>query len=157
MTQDLFADFQVVEGQTPIQTLPQPDASVLRPLFTIRFHPDRSSPRYCGMTVDAAALPVNLVVDVSLRSQGREYPAGNLYIPKGRSNRFGAVVRDLPPNWPAQVDVILRSSEAVARDTVDITQIWTGEIVLPNVPLPRPKTIRPATAPAAAPPSNTSQ
>jgi hypothetical protein len=47
-------------------------------------------------------------------------------------------------------DVILRSSEAAARDTIGMTRIWKGEIVLPNVPLPAPLAT-PATAPSPVP------
>jgi hypothetical protein len=36
------------------------------------------------------------------------------------------------------VDLILRSSEAAARATVDLTSIWKGELVYQNVPVAPP-------------------
>jgi hypothetical protein len=48
-----------------------------------------------------------------------------------------------------QMDVILRSSEKVARGTVDQFQIWKGEIVIPDVKVQRPAwPKRPGTAPS---------
>jgi hypothetical protein len=38
-------------------------------------------------------------------------------------------------NKPATIDVILHSSEKAARQTVDLTEIWDGEIIYPNIPL----------------------
>jgi hypothetical protein len=149
MTRDLSANFQVIDGQAPIQTVAQPDASVLRPLLKVRFDPNLSDPRAWEMMVDAAALPVNVAFDIFVRINGHEHPAGTVTIPKGMPGGYGNSVRDVPPDWPAHADVIFRTSQAAARDTVDLTQIWQGEVVLPNVPLPRHNT-RPPTAPAAA-------
>jgi hypothetical protein len=53
----------------------------------------------------------------------------------------------------ARADVVVRSSTAVARKTLDMTRIWGGEVVLRDVPLTRrgastTPTRRPATRPA---------
>lgn len=154
--QDLFADFNVVERQTPIELLTQPDASVLCPRLHVQFRRLSNSSDF-GMDVAANALPVDAAFDVLLRSGGKEFPAGHVSFRKGQEGVVWNMVQNLPPDWPAQADVIFRSSEAVARDTPDMTLIWKGEIVLPNVPLARRVTTRPATAPTPGPSSTTTR
>jgi hypothetical protein len=104
------------------------------------------------VNVDAAPLPVDVAFDVFLRFDGREYPAGGISFRAGVPSGYGTGVRNIPINAPASVDVILRSSPDVARETIDLTQIWTGQIIYPNVPLvgatPTPP---PTSAPAGGP------
>ncbi|MDB5356007.1 MAG: hypothetical protein JWN24_2460 [Phycisphaerales bacterium] len=148
ITQDLTADFNAIEGQTPITTTTDPPASVLQPLLTVRLHANTVS-QFLDANIDAAALPVDVAFDVFVRFNGREFPVGGVNFHKGATSGYGSGVEKLPADAPAKVDVILRSSEAVARQTMDLTHIWKGEIVLKDVPINRPPAASPATAPAA--------
>jgi hypothetical protein len=144
-TQDLSADFQAIEGPTPITTTAAPDASVLRPLLKAKLM--INSPWY-NVGIDANGLPVDMAFDIFVRANGGEFPAGGASIHRNAPGGIGTGMQNFPADAPANVDIILRSSEDVARTTLDMTQIWKGEIVFRNVPTGRPAAIRPATAPA---------
>jgi hypothetical protein len=87
------------------------------------------------VNVDAAPLPVDVAFDVFLRIDGKEYPAGGVSFHAGMQGGYLTSARGIPTNVPANADVILRSSPDVARQTIDLTQIWTGQIIYPYVPL----------------------
>ena len=74
---------------------------------------------------------------------------------KGKATGYGVMsgygpLADKLKNVQADhMDVILRSSEKVARGTVDQFEIWNGQIVIPNVKVQRPTpTTRGSTAPS---------
>lgn len=79
------------------------------------------------------ALPPSTAFDVFVRIEDREYPAGKAYGICGVPSWDCRVPYDGPQ--ANSCDVILRTSEAVARDTVEIFEIWDGEIVYPNIPI----------------------
>jgi hypothetical protein len=75
---------------------------------------------------------MDLAFDILVRAAGLERRLGRMVIRRdGRPVYFwesgyeGPMVR--------AVDVILRSSVEAARKTVDITEIWDGELVYPSV------------------------
>jgi hypothetical protein len=136
VTQDLFANFAAIEGQTPIATVTTPDAATMRSMLTPRLILNPSRDQRLYFTVFASgALPVDAGFDVFLRFDGNEYSMGSVYMRTTVGGGNYAATNSFAGNAPANVDVVLRSSEAVARQTVDITRIWKGEIVLPNVPI----------------------
>jgi len=76
--------------------------------------------------------PVNLAFEIVARIQGKEYPVGECLYRKG-SGRPEFFVRstDIPP---ADVgELIFRSSERLARRTVDLYVIWDGRLVFQAV------------------------
>jgi hypothetical protein len=150
---DLVADFQVVAGPTQIATTTVPEASVLERLFTPKVTRNSYNPRWLDINIRAAALPEDVAFDVFVRSNGKEYPAGAINFHKGGEGNYGTTAIDSPAAAPPTVDLILRSDEAVAAGTLDMTQIWKGEIVLKDVPLHPPFGPTPATAPAATQPA----
>jgi hypothetical protein len=152
VTQDLTADFQVVEGLTPIATLTGPNASALRPLLKPTLRHDPTYPGEIWVNVDAAALPVDAAFAVFLRSGGREFPAGSVSFHKGSPGGYGTGAQNVPADVSGPMDVIFRSSETVARETVSLTQIWKGEVIVANVPLPRPAPSSQAYLPASTQP-----
>ncbi len=82
------------------------------------------------------ATPMDFAFDVFLRSGEREWPVGQ--IDSEREHRWdfsGAFRGRIDGVSGDQVDVILRPSQAAARQTLRITRIWNGEIVFENVPL----------------------
>lgn len=149
LTQDLTADFQVIPGQTPIETVTSPDASALRPLLKPRLEFNPGIRNNLSVMVDGAALPVDVAFDVLIRFDGKEYPASSVHFLAGSPGGYGTSADHFPTNAPVKVDVIFRSSERVARETVDMSRIWKGEITVPDVALPRP----PGSHPSSAPPT----
>jgi hypothetical protein len=143
--QDLFADSQVIGGQTPIAAETAPSAAALGPLLTPRLTFNPASTTRVELGVDAAALPVDVAFDVFARFNGKEHPIGTVSFRKGARGGYAAGARDFPADPPQLVDVIFRSSEAVARETMELTRIWMGEIVIPGVPLRRVAGASPAT------------
>jgi hypothetical protein len=148
VTQDLFADFQAIDGKTPMTTASEPSASALGRLLTARL---LSNPPWYNVGIDTNGVPVDVAFDIFVRANGKEFPAGGVSIHRNAPGNFGTGMRDFPADAPANVDIILRSSEDVARTTLDMTQIWKGEIVLKGVPLQQPPAASPATTPAAVP------
>jgi hypothetical protein len=95
--------------------------------------------------------PVNVAFKVYLRIHGKEYEAGSIRAGPSTCQADGDISRMWPTSRPADVplpftscDVILRSSVEVARDTVNMFEIWDGELVYKDVPV---KVETPATGP----------
>jgi hypothetical protein len=136
--QELSADFQVDGEQTPVSTVTSPDGSVLRPLFKVGLQVRQPDSHWVEANVDAASLPVNVALQMFVKFDGKEHHIGNISFRKGMPGGYWTGVRDFPDNAPPTVEVIFRSSETVAGETLDLSQIWKGEITIPNVPLKRP-------------------
>ena len=145
--QDLFADVQVVEGQTPIETVTTPDADALARNLRPRLSYDASR-QILDYEIDTDGFPVDAAFEVFARFDGHDHSLGTVTLRKNVRGGYSGVRQPLA-ELPAAVDLVFRASESAARDTVDLTQIWKGEIVLPNVPVTRVPARAPATAPAA--------
>ncbi|GMU22392.1 MAG: hypothetical protein AMXMBFR13_24780 [Phycisphaerae bacterium] len=80
------------------------------------------------------SLPVSVAFDVFARTNGHEYPLGTVRCIKGGSTSY-----PVSPAWNAgpitQCDVIIRSNPQIARKTVDLFEIWDGELVYEDVPV----------------------
>jgi hypothetical protein len=88
-----------------------------------------------AMNVQVSRPPVNVSFDVIARHAGKEYLLGGVYCNAGEDNGAFGPYTDKFPLGVAKVDVILRSSEKVARGTVDLYEIWKGELVFPDLPV----------------------
>lgn len=141
---DLDSDFEVVPGHALIATVTAPTADILRPLFTFNLELNGNS---LSINVHTQPSSVDLTFDVFIRADGKETRAAGIYFIKNSGGGFGTSTTDYPKPLPDHVDLILRSSEAVARGTTNLTQIWKGEIVYENVPvkLPTASTSHPTT------------
>jgi hypothetical protein len=142
VAQDLFADFEVIEGQTPIAMVEAPTAAVMRSFLTPRLtsNPAGHLPPV-DLLIFSDALPVDAAFDLFVRINAKEYWVGTVIIPKGPSGYASTFIgaNNFPADLPANIDIILRSSEAAAGRTVDMKRIWKGEIIMPNVPIGRPR------------------
>ena len=80
------------------------------------------------------APPIGVAFDVFARIGEREYSMGGVSKAKGASTHSHVHTgwEDAPPT---SCDIILRSSAKVARRTVDLFEIWEGELVYQNVPI----------------------
>jgi hypothetical protein len=145
VTQEFTADFQVAGEQTPISTVTSPAGSVLQPLFKVDLQLMQTNNQWLQASVDAAPLPVDVAFQMFVKVDGKEHFIGNISFRKGMPGGYGTGVRDFPDNPPPAVDVIFRSSEMVAGETLSISQIWKGELTIPQVVLKRPPT--PASVP----------
>jgi hypothetical protein len=146
ITRVLEADFTSVEGHAPIATVAEPPAATIRNCLTADLSTGNSSSASLNVNVNVTAAPVDIAFDVFLRdATGKEWPVGGINFHKGANAGYGTGTPYFPKPSPDKIDLIFRSSEAVARGTTDLTQIWQGEIVLPNVPIKKP-----ASQPAAA-------
>jgi len=113
-----------------------PDASALRPLLKPSLRRNAADPTQAKLDVDAAAARVDLAFEVFMRFNGKEYPAGSVNYRAGARGGYGTYARNIPLDAPPTIDIIFRGSEEVARQTINMTQIWKGEIIVSNVPLP---------------------
>lgn len=110
----------------------------LKPALQAAFRPRGfhrgEEPKELWGEFDIAPLSFNVAFDVIARVGGREYPLNSLTLRHGAlsSTVYGNAF-DAPDT--AQVDIILRTSEAAARRTVNLFDAWDGELVFPNVPL----------------------
>jgi len=77
--------------------------------------------------------PVNLSFDVSFRLGGKETALGTLTREKGANEWVSFNLPQLPPK--SSIDIILKPDPAAARQTVDIFDMWDGEVVLRGVPV----------------------
>jgi hypothetical protein len=89
--------------------------------------------------------PVSVAFDVLWRVGQREWLVDYLVVPAG-SRGIALATPPIPhqwgqldgfPSWVGSVDLVLRTNPRVAEATVEITEVWDGEIVLEDVPLDR--------------------
>ena|SRR6266700_3569623 len=83
------------------------------------------------MSLMPGSPPVDLAFEVFVRSGGKEYRVGSVNFQKGVHASYLLKADRFPGDLTAPVEIILRSSEAVAKTTIDLRQIWKGEIILP--------------------------
>jgi hypothetical protein len=151
-TLELAADFEVAAGKLPIQWVTSPDA------ISLTMHLSASSFRinpgpFASLTgqIDAADPPVNLAFDVFARANGKEYPMGGVTFYQSTATpgsshmaSYQVTAQPLPPGDLQKIDIVLRSSERAAKQTVDLMTAWQGQIIIPAVTVLQPPTTRPA-------------
>ncbi len=147
-TIDLTADFQVIVGKVSIQWTSSPDvATVGRRLMASNFRIDSDASMALTGQIGVVSPPANLAFDVFARVDGKEYPLGGVSFHQNSaaSAIYQVSSQSLPPGDLRQIDIILRSSARVAKQTIDFTTAWEGEVVIPNVPVRQPPASRPGT------------
>lgn len=82
----------------------------------------------------ATLLPMDLAFDVYVRIIGAERRLGSVVFRAG-SSELQSVFGNAPPLSASSADIVLRSSIDAARSTVDIFEIWDGEIIFESVPI----------------------
>lgn len=74
-------------------------------------------------------LPVNVAFEIIGRVGDQQFPIGTMALGKGRDMGYGLHARPTKPVKPGEpITIILRSSDSVARRTVDIYEAWKGEL-----------------------------
>jgi hypothetical protein len=89
------------------------------------------------LDVDIRPSPAPLAFEVLLASGGEQFPVGTIHLAKGAQTQWklsGDWPKDLEPAG-GKVDVIFRPSEKVARETIDLLEMWGEEVVIKDVPV----------------------
>lgn len=89
-----------------------------------------------SLRIELRSPPENIAFDVLFRANGKEYPIGEIALGKGQQMIYFLDDTQLADTVNSgKVDVIFRSSESIARKTVDLFEIWKGEIIFKDVPM----------------------
>lgn len=149
-TQDLTADWELVGPDVQTVEVVPDDSSEMRRqiekgivvarLDVQRPLNGRDEGRQISLNLIIAALPLPLAHDVFLRSADREWRLTSISVSGATHYGTGG---DIPAkdNFDAtRVDVIFRPSPGAAHHSVDITRMWNGEIVIPDVVVNWPAT-----------------
>lgn len=137
----LSATFEVVpaDGPSPVKLIKNPSLQTEMhdaiEFVSLRPHPD--DPDQLIYEIAFKGLPVNVAFDMIARIDGEEHPLATLTMREGAGMRYQAEA-DVPPK--DTFDLILRSNEQVARKTIDLFEIWDGELVYESVFVERPAT-----------------
>jgi hypothetical protein len=105
--------------------------------FKLSVRQDEPQHSNCSLRVKVDALPIGVAFDVYLRTGSRDQRVSQLRMPAGKRTSYSMGFTFSTP-LPESVDVILRSNTAIARDTVDVLEIWDGELVFENVSVVKP-------------------
>ncbi len=139
----LKAEFEVVEDPSLIEIIKVHDPAVGRMLVeNLVLQNAIVSQGLQGWQVSAGRitqggsplLALNIACDVYGRWDGREFLIGKAFAHKGEvapSIQWQFFDYDGPP--VGSIDLIYRSNEQLAHETVDMFEIWEGEAVLENV------------------------
>jgi hypothetical protein len=121
---------------------PAKDPAMQKSVSARHVSADPSRPNALEFRITFDNPPESVAAQVVLRwttqdGQTQEHPASSVYIAKGKTTSWHAST-DRPTSWPppgAKVDIILSPSQKVARETIDLTEMWNREIVIKDVPL----------------------
>jgi hypothetical protein len=123
-------DFTIIDDPTlhnPIQSKIYPRR------FTIGLHNG-----YLQGDVKIDSPPADLAFEAIGRLGDRQISLGSIVCKNGTNVDYGIggfAKNLLPGSQPAAIDLILRSSEKVGHQTIDLHDMWKGEIIFSNVPL----------------------
>jgi hypothetical protein len=106
------------------------------------FHYDSETESLTGV-FHAGELPVSVAFEAFARIDHKEHPIGRIFGRQGEIKTPRYCRCTCPPPGEATIDLILRSSPQVARSTLDLFEIWNGELIFDNVPV-KFATTRPA-------------
>ena len=99
----------------------------------IRFANNQAGGPFQG-TIEIDNPPFNVAFEVFARIGGKEYKVGQVSTAKGKTAICGFRAPDDMP-CAESCDIILRSSEEVARHSLDMFDIWQGELVFQDLPI----------------------
>lgn len=136
----LTAEFEVLETQPPnlIRGVADPSLgerlqAALRPYSLVRH---AGPPTMISGTVWMRIPPVDVAFRILLRFHGTELQVASCTSAAGRE-KYCNWQMAWPDVLPETVDVILRSDEEVAKQTVDIFEYWKGELVYEGISVQR--------------------
>lgn len=135
----LEASFEVLKPETgdPIRLINDPSArNTLESCITPSgfMLGEYEAGRLSG-EIKIEAPPVPVCFDVFARVGNTEYPLGSIDKARGESTNWGVSGSKCPVVPFDKCDIILRSSPRSARRTIDLYEIWSGELVYKDVPV----------------------
>jgi hypothetical protein len=140
----LAADFQVVAQPPPgyfsLINDPKLGDLIRASIVPVGFQISARQPGQLNCKLKITGLPGNIAFDVIARLSGREFNVGDITCNKGTTTEYQLGLT-MPAELvgastqPAAFDLILRSDEKVGRATIDLHDIWNGELIYPNVPV----------------------
>jgi hypothetical protein len=134
-TCELSAPFTILPRNTSTDVHVRSDPAMAEPLRSaIRFRGDLGY-RTPELRFELTNSPANVAFDVIVRLDGREYLFGNLTAKAGESHLLDfSGPEDFPRDPPINhVDLIFRSRDSLARSTIDLHEIWGGELIFSDV------------------------
>lgn len=154
-TQDLSADWELVERDARTIEMVPDDSPELRTQIeqALTITELAVSPRhfdgpghYLTLKLKIGALPVPVSFQVFLRAGEEEHKLASISTAGATSYHTGGHIPASATFDAQRVDVVFRPSPEAAYGTVDITRMWNGEVVIPDVEVKWPTT-QPATRP----------
>jgi hypothetical protein len=139
---DFHPEFEFVAEET-VALRPRPELQdrVAKSIGVRLQHGEKGSVNG-GLVVQSAPMPV--AFEIVLRSGGKEWKAGEVAAAPSPGQQWFAISAQAAELGDT-CDVVLRPSRLAAEKTLDLTEIWYGEVVLKNVPVqpaPPPTTRR---------------
>ncbi len=129
---DFHPEFEIVaEPTVTLRAQPELKERVAKSILPRLLHLPGNA---VGGGIAVQSSPVPVAFEIILRRGDREWKAGELAAASSPKQQwFGVDAK--AAEFEDTCDVILRASRAPAERTLDLTEVWDGEIVLKNVPI----------------------
>lgn len=137
----LSKPFELLKPGTPSVTLRPDPAAALKVRDTIRIRNVQATKQgTLLMWIDSYSLPVNVAFSVIVRSDVDADISMGTFSRAAHGGSFLISLAGKPPRSlrADHVQVLLLPSVAAAAQTVDLTEIWDGQIVYDDIPVIRP-------------------
>lgn len=145
------APFDVIDPavEQPISFVKEPSADQITKAVRVRLFENTIVEAAIHGEVELKRPPVNVAFEVFARSGDVERRIGQATAGPSRwvTVHLRGNLNAMPTDH--RVDVVLRSSRKAAAATLDLYQIWEGEIVIPDVPIENGNPDRPSESPDA--------
>jgi hypothetical protein len=133
----LSGTFEVV-AKPPSDLLTAIDDATLTPqieacLTPLEFTFGRNIKNRLAGQIQIRNAPVNLSLRLFARYNDRDHPMSAITCAAGKGSNYYVVGDNIKDPPPAKIDLILRTDEQAARQTIDQTNVWKGEIVIKDV------------------------
>jgi hypothetical protein len=90
---------------------------------------------YLNAQIVFTSVPCDLAFEVFAKTPKGETKLSWVNCAKGKGTSYGSGSPDIKDPLPPKLDIILRPSIDVAKQTVDLTAIYSGEITFPDIPV----------------------
>lgn len=126
------------------ELLPAMQSAVIIDRFGVRGGGGANVPPSLELSIDLRGPPENIAFEVSALIAGKDYDLGSVSVVCGSRTTWWLSADKLLLLPFDKADFRFRPSEQAARHTVDLFQIWNGELLIKDVPLTgRSTTTRP--------------
>jgi len=153
-TRELRATFQVLEDRPPNLIRMQPDPALTKVIreslepesaFVVSQRDQSTGRRYVELNVrlnGRESMPADVAFEAFAEFGSQSVPLGDLVIRSGEPHRLHRLVARLTTEVPDEIRVRLVASADTALRTVDLQQIWDGELDLGTIPVRAAQALR---------------